>query len=68
MAESRKIAEYRKTLGEVAQSARKSPETPASGGPRRHQQHKKEGEAAKLGLEIDGEESKRPPRASPRNR
>jgi hypothetical protein len=53
MPESRKVAEYRKTLDAAAKAGRKV------GAPG---QALLEGKAAKLGLEIQGEESKAAPK------
>lgn len=57
MAESKKIAEYRTTLHRAAKAGRQA-ELP---GHERLQAHL-EGKAAKLGLEIQGEESKAAPK------
>jgi hypothetical protein len=57
MAESKKIAEYRATLHRTAKTGRQA-DLPGHG---RLQAHL-EGKAAKLGLEIQGEESKAAPK------
>lgn len=53
MTERPKVAAYRKTLNDLAKAGPKD-------------QNDLEGKAAKLGLEIQGEESKAAPRQTPR--
>jgi hypothetical protein len=57
MAESKKVAEYRATLHQAAKTGRQAG-TPGEA----RRQADLEGKAAKLGLEIQGEESKAAPK------
>jgi hypothetical protein len=63
MAESKKVEEYRSTLHHAAKTGRQA-KTPGQA----HAQAHLEGKAAKLGLEIQGEESKAAPKPKSRTR